>query len=57
MVKLNENFIINKEGHKVGVFLDMKSYRKVIDELEELEDIRAFDEAKALHDEIIPFSF
>jgi hypothetical protein len=55
MVSMNENFVVDKEGHKIGVFLDIKSYEHLVDELEELEDIRAFDEAKTAKDEAIPF--
>lgn len=55
MVSMNENFVIDKEGHKIGVFLDIKSYEHLVDELEELENIRAFDEAIAVKDEVIPF--
>ena len=55
MVRLNENYVIDKEGHKIGVFLDMKSYKKVLEQLEELDDIRAYDEAKATEDRVIPF--
>ena len=55
MVKLNENFVVDKEGHKIGVFLNMKTYKKVLELLEELDDIRAYDKAKQSGDEAIPF--
>jgi hypothetical protein len=43
MVSKNENFVVDKDGHKIGVFLDIKTYEHLVDELDELEDIRAFD--------------
>jgi hypothetical protein len=55
MVKLNENFVIDKGGNKIGVFIDMKSYQKMMLDLEELNDIRAYDAAKASGDDAIPF--
>ena len=55
MAILNENYVIDKNGHRIGVFLDIKTYEHLVEELEELEDIRAFDEAKAARDEAIPF--
>lgn len=55
MVKLNENFVVDKDGKKLGVFLEIKSYKKILEELEELEEIRAYDAAKARKDEVIPF--
>jgi hypothetical protein len=37
------------------VLLDIKTYRKLIAELEELEAIRAYDIAKSSGDKAIPF--
>ncbi len=54
-MNMNENFVVDKEGHKIGVFLDMKTYERIMEELEELEDIRAFDEAREAKDEAISF--
>jgi hypothetical protein len=33
----------------------MKAYRKMLADLEELEAVRAYDAAKAAHDEAVPF--
>jgi len=48
VLRIKENFVVDKGGHALGVLIDMKSYRKLLEELEELEDIRAYDEAKAM---------
>ncbi|MCC6759894.1 MAG: hypothetical protein IT252_01695 [Chitinophagaceae bacterium] len=40
-------FITDKKGKKISVVLPMKEYKKMLEELEELEDIRSFDEAMA----------
>lgn len=42
-----ERFVIDDEGHKVGVLLSLERYSAMMEELEELESIRAFDAAKA----------
>lgn len=55
MPKLKEKYVVNAKGKPVGVILDLDEYRKVLAELEELECIRAYDEAKASADEAIPF--
>lgn len=55
MIPLKENFIVDNDGKKVGVLLDMDTYQKIIDALEELDEIHAYDSAKAMNDEIIPF--
>jgi prevent-host-death family protein len=51
----NERYIVNQKGERVGVILDISEYRKILEELEELESIRAYDAAKASEDEAIPF--
>lgn len=55
MLTLNERFIVDADGNRVGVVLDITSYQKLLEELEELETLRAFDAAKASRDEAIPF--
>ena len=39
----------------MGVILDMDDYKKLLEDMEELESIRAFDAAKASKDEVLPF--
>ena len=48
-------YLVDEEGRKEGVLLDIAMYRQFLEELEELESIRAYDEAKASGDEVIPF--
>lgn len=55
MITLKEQYIIDESGNRVSVVLDISDYRKLLEELEELESIRAYDAAKASGDEIIPF--
>ncbi|MFP3868697.1 MAG: hypothetical protein ACLFUU_11155 [Desulfobacteraceae bacterium] len=40
----------------MGVVLDISDYHKLLEELEGLESIRAYDAAKASGDEAIPFA-
>jgi PHD/YefM family antitoxin component YafN of YafNO toxin-antitoxin module len=55
MSKFKENFVIDAKGNPIGVILDIAEYRKLLEELEELESIRAYDAAKASGDATIPF--
>jgi hypothetical protein len=55
MSAFKENFIVDENGARVGVVLDIADYRKLLEDLEELDAIRAYDEAKASGDEAIPF--
>jgi hypothetical protein len=55
MSAFKENFIVDENGARVGVVLDIADYHKLLEDLEELDAIRAYDEAKASNDEAIPF--
>ena len=48
-------FISDEKGNKIAVILPIKEYKRICEELEELESIKAYDAAKASKDEIIPF--
>jgi len=55
MIKLHEKFVVNEQGNRIGVILDMNVYRKILEMLEEMEDVNAFDEAKASNQTLLPF--
>ena len=48
-------FVVDKAGNRVKVILNLVDYRRLLEAQEELEDIRAYDEAKASGDKAIPF--
>jgi PHD/YefM family antitoxin component YafN of YafNO toxin-antitoxin module len=48
-------FLVNEKGEKVAAVIDIQEYEKLLEKLEELEDIRAFDEAESSGDTPIPF--
>ena len=50
-----ERFLVDEEGQRLGVVLDMAEYREILEDLEELASIRAYDAAKESGDEAIPF--
>jgi hypothetical protein len=50
-----EQFVVDKEGNRIGVVLDIEDYQKLLADVEELESIRAFDEVKASAKKPIPF--
>jgi len=50
-----ERFLIDEEGHRIGVLLDIADYQRMLEDLEDLESIRAYDAAKASGGEAIPF--
>ena len=40
-------YLTNERGERIAVVLDIADYERMLEELEELEDIRAYDQAKA----------
>jgi hypothetical protein len=55
MITFKEHYILDGSGKRVAVILDLADYEQLLDELEELQSIRAYDAAKASGDEAIPF--
>lgn len=51
-----EQFVIDESGNRTAVLLDIKRYVELLEAQEELESIRAYDEAKSSGDEAIPFA-
>jgi len=43
---LHPQYITNEDGKKVSVVLPMDEFAQIMEELDELEDIRLYDEAK-----------
>jgi PHD/YefM family antitoxin component YafN of YafNO toxin-antitoxin module len=55
---MEARYIVDADGKRVSIILPIEEYESMLEELEELEDIRAYDEAKAAlergEDEVIP---
>lgn len=49
-----ENFVVDNSGKRIAVMLPIREYDKIREELEELEDIRAYDAVKAKNEPTIP---
>lgn len=47
MVELNERYITDANGKRTAVILDIATWERLLDELEDLEDIQAIYEYKA----------
>ena len=55
MVSVHPEFVIDEKQHRKAVILPVAEWARVVEELEELDDIRAYDAAKAESSEQIPF--
>ena len=47
--------MVDEKGRKVKVIIDLEEYEVILAKLEELESIRAYDEARASGEEPIAF--
>jgi len=43
---MKTQFVTDDSGNKLAIILPIKEYEKMVADLEELEDIRLYDEAK-----------
>jgi hypothetical protein len=55
MVTLHPEYTVDDKQHRRMVVLPLVEWERVIEELEELDDIRAFDAAKEASQESVPF--
>ncbi len=51
---MKTQFLTDNHGKKLGVLLPIKEYSRMLEELEELEDIKLYDEVKVLNEPSIP---
>ena len=54
MKTIHTEYIIDDTGNKKAVLLPLEEWDKIIEELEELEDIKAYDKAKSQPSKPIP---
>lgn len=53
---IHPQFLTDGNGQKTGVYLPMEDFDRLLDEIEDLEDARAFEKAMNREDkEFIPF--
>lgn len=52
----NPQYLVNDEGQRTAVLLDLETYEELLEAREELDDIRAADAAKAEDPEGLPLA-
>ena len=55
MATVHPEYVVDAHANRKAVLLPVSEWEHVVEELEELDDIRAFDEAKAGPQDRIPF--
>ena len=48
-------FVVNERGEKIAVVISIEEYEKILEELEDLDAIREYEEAKASSETPVPF--
>ena len=46
MLAIHPNYITDNQGRKISAVLPIKEFKTLLEDLEELEDIRLYDESK-----------
>ena len=55
MGAIRQQFIEDSQGKRIAVLMPIEQYDKMMEQLEEIDDVRSYDAAKAEEDEVIPF--
>ncbi|MDQ3020382.1 MAG: hypothetical protein M3R36_07420 [Bacteroidota bacterium] len=54
MQTINPQYLTDKKGNRISVVIPVTEFETIMDELEELEDIRLYDEGKSDNESAIP---
>jgi hypothetical protein len=54
LLTVNPRYITDNTGRKISVVLSIKEFKTIMEELEEMEDVRLYDEAKASNEPSVP---
>jgi hypothetical protein len=55
MIELHEEYLVDEEGNRKAVVISIPEWQQIVQQLEELDDILAYDEAKSQPSDAIPF--
>ena len=54
MIDLHPSYLVDGQERRKAVVLSIEEWTQVLEALEELDDIRAYDEAKARKEQTVP---
>ncbi len=55
MVALHPEYVVDDKQHRKAVLLPVAEWEQIVNELDELDDIRAYDAAKEQYSQRLPF--
>jgi len=56
MLAIHPEYVVDEKQHRKSVILPLSDWNRVVDELEELSDIKAYDKAKSGTQDSLPFA-
>ncbi|MBL7717381.1 MAG: hypothetical protein JNL72_00990 [Flavipsychrobacter sp.] len=54
MLTIHPQYITDSAGKKISVIIPMNEFNSILEELEELEDVKLYDEAKLSDEPTVP---
>jgi hypothetical protein len=55
MIIIHEEYLTDEQGHKKAVVVPINEWQQILDALEELDEIKAYDNSKKEPSESVPF--
>ncbi len=55
MIEVHPEFVVDEHQNRKAVLLPYDEWQKIVEEMEELDDIRAYDETKGCPSAPLPF--
>ncbi len=52
---MKTQYVTDEKGNIISIIIPVDEYKRILEELDELEDIRLFDEVKARNEKSTPF--
>lgn len=50
VIVVHEDYVVDEQGHRKAVVVALEEWEQILDALEELDDIRAYETAKSLRE-------
>lgn len=55
MLAIHPEFVVDQKARRKSVLVSFPEWQQLMEAIEELDDIRAYDKAKSQRDELLPF--
>ena len=55
MIAVHENYVVDGQGNRKAAIVPIDEWEQILEELEELDDIRTYDKVKNQPSETVPF--